>query len=351
MKKFLALLLALVLVLSLAACGQAGSGSSVPESSSAAAQPTPAPESESEAEPVEPASYSIAGLKGPTTMGMVKLMDDAEQGLYDNTYTVTMYGAADEIVPLLSKGELDMAAVPANLAATLYQKLEGKVQVAAVNTLGVLYVVTTGNAEVTSVADLAGKTVYSTGKGTTPEYALNYILTQNGLDPAKDLTIEYKSEATEVLSAMQTAGDAVAVLPQPYVTTAQMQVEGLKVALDLTEEWNKVSPDSALVTGVLLARTDVIEANPAAFDQFLADYQASIEWVNANTADAAQLVAKYEIVPKAEVAEKALPACNITWLAGSEMKDKLSGYLQTLYDQDPASVGGAMPDDGFYYGA
>ena len=349
MKKFLALLLALVLVLSLAACGQAGSGSSVPESSSAAAEPTPAPESESEAEPVEPASYSIAGLKGPTTMGMVKLMDDAEQGLYDNTYTVTMYGAADEIVPLLSKGELDMAAVPANLAATLYQQLEGKVQVAAVNTLGVLYVVTTGNAEVTSVADLAGKTVYSTGKGTTPEYALNYILTQNGLDPAKDLTIEYKSEATEVLSAMQTAGDAVAVLPQPYVTTAQMQVEGLKVALDLTEEWNKVSPDSALVTGVLLARTDVIEANPAAFDQFLADYQASIEWVNANTADAAQLVAKYEIVPKAEVAEKALPACNITWLAGSEMKDKLSGYLQTLYDQDPASVGGAMPDDGFYY--
>ena len=340
-----------MLVLSLAACGQAGSGSSVPESSSAAAEPTPAPESESEAEPVEPASYSIAGLKGPTTMGMVKLMDDAEQGLYDNTYTVTMYGAADEIVPLLSKGELDMAAVPANLAATLYQKLEGKVQVAAVNTLGVLYVVTTGNAEVTSVADLAGKTVYSTGKGTTPEYALNYILTQNGLDPAKDLTIEYKSEATEVLSAMQTAGDAVAVLPQPYVTTAQMQVEGLKVALDLTEEWNKVSPDSALVTGVLLARTDVIEANPAAFDQFLADYQASIEWVNANTADAAQLVAKYEIVPKAEVAEKALPACNITWLAGSEMKDKLSGYLQTLYDQDPASVGGAMPDDGFYYGA
>lgn len=351
MKKFLALLLALVLVLSLAACGQAGSGSSVPESSSAAAEPTAAPESESEAEPVEPASYSIAGLKGPTTMGMVKLMDDAEQGLYDNTYTVTMYGAADEIVPLLSKGELDMAAVPANLAATLYQKLEGKVQVAAVNTLGVLYVVTTGNAEVTSVADLAGKTVYSTGKGTTPEYALNYILTQNGLDPTKDLTIEYKSEATEVLSAMQTAGDAVAVLPQPYVTTAQMQVEGLKVALDLTEEWNKVSPDSALVTGVLLARTDVIEANPAAFDQFLADYQASIEWVNANTADAAQLVAKYEIVPKAEVAEKALPACNITWLAGSEMKDKLSGYLQTLYDQDPASVGGAMPDDGFYYGA
>ena len=351
MKKFLALLLALVLVLSLAACGQAGSGSSVPESSSAAAEPTPAPESESEAEPVEPASYSIAGLKGPTTMGMVKLMDDAEQGLYDNTYTVTMYGAADEIVPLLSKGELDMAAVPANLAATLYQKLEGKVHVAAVNTLGVLYVVTTGNVEVTSVADLAGKTVYSTGKGTTPEYALNYILTQNGLDPAKDLTIEYKSEATEVLSAMQTAGDAVAVLPQPYVTTAQMQVEGLKVALDLTEEWNKVSPDSALVTGVLLARTDVIEANPAAFDQFLADYQASIEWVNANTAYAAQLVAKYEIVPKAEVAEKALPACNITWLAGSEMKDKLSGYLQTLYDQDPASVGGAMPDDGFYYGA
>ena len=348
MKKFVALLLALVLALSLAACGQAGSGSSAPDSSSAAAEPTPAPESEA----FTPASYAIAGLKGPTTMGMVKLMDDAEQGLYDNSYTVTMYGAADEIVPLLSKGELDMAAVPANLAATLYQKLEGKVQVAAINTLGVLYVVTTGDAEVTSVADLAGKTVYSTGKGTTPEYALNYILTQNGLDPAADLTIEYKSEATEVTAMLAEAGEgAVAVLPQPYVTIASTQNENLRVALDLTEEWDKVNAESTLVTGVLVVNSDFAKENEAAFAEFLEDYAASIEYVNANVAEAAELVANYGIVPKAPVAEKALPACTIVYIAGEEMKADLQGYLQVLYDQNPDSVGGALPGDDFYYGA
>lgn len=344
MKRVMSLGLSLALAISLAACS--GSVSEAVSSASATAEPTAAPEAEA---PVT--TFRIAGLKGPTTMGMVKLMSDAEAGETHQDYQVTMYGAADEVVPLLVKGDIDLAAIPANLAANLYNQTEGKVQVAAINTLGVLYVVTTGD-DVKSVKDLKGKTVYSTGKGTTPEYVLNYILKENGIDPEKDLTVEYKSEATEVAAALQAADEgAIAVLPQPYVTAAQSQIEGLNVALDLTEEWNKVSTDSDLVTGVLVASTEFIEQNEAAFEEFLKDYQASIEWVNSNTADAAELVANYGIVAKAPLAQKALPACNITYVDGTEMKTKLSGYLQVLFDQNPKAVGGAMPGDDFYYGA
>lgn len=344
MKRVMSLGLSLALAISLAACS--GSASEAVSSASATAEPTAAPEAEA---PVT--TFRIAGLKGPTTMGMVKLMSDAEAGETHQDYQVTMYGAADEVVPLLVKGDIDLAAIPANLAANLYNQTEGKVQVAAINTLGVLYVVTTGD-DVKSVEDLKGKTVYSTGKGTTPEYVLNYILKENGIDPEKDLTVEYKSEATEVAAALQAADEgAIAVLPQPYVTAAQSQIEGLNVALNLTEEWNKVSTDSDLVTGVLVASTEFIEQNEAAFEEFLKDYQASIEWVNSNTADAAELVANYGIVAKAPLAQKALPACNITYVDGAEMKTKLSGYLQVLFDQNPKAVGGAMPGDDFYYGA
>ena len=344
MKRVMSLGLSLALAISLAACS--GSVSVAVSSASATAEPTAAPEAEA---PVT--TFRIAGLKGPTTMGMVKLMSDAEAGETHQDYQVTMYGAADEVVPLLVKGDIDLAAIPANLAANLYNQTEGKVQVAAINTLGVLYVVTTGD-DVKSVEDLKGKTVYSTGKGTTPEYVLNYILKENGIDPEKDLTVEYKSEATEVAAALQAADEgAIAVLPQPYVTAAQSQIEGLNVALNLTEEWNKVSTDSDLVTGVLVASTEFIEQNEAVFEEFLKDYQASIEWVNGNTADAAELVANYGIVAKAPLAQKALPACNITYVDGAEMKTKLSGYLQVLFDQNPKAVGGAMPGDDFYYGA
>lgn len=344
MKRVMSLGLSLTLAISLAACS--GSVSEAVSSASATAEPTAAPEAEA---PVT--TFRIAGLKGPTTMGMVKLMSDAEAGETHQDYQVTMYGAADEVVPLLVKGDIDLAAIPANLAANLYNQTEGKVQVAAINTLGVLYVVTTGD-DVKSVEDLKGKTVYSTGKGTTPEYVLNYILKENGIDPEKDLTVEYKSEATEVAAALQAADEgAIAVLPQPYVTAAQSQIEGLNVALNLTEEWNKVSTDSDLVTGVLVASTEFIEQNEAAFEEFLKDYQASIEWVNSNTADAAELVANYGIAAKAPLAQKALPACNITYVDGAEMKTKLSGYLQVLFDQNPKAVGGAMPGDDFYYGA
>ncbi len=361
MKKWIAVLLSLCMVLAMAGCA-GGAGASQPSSAqeetveaqqaaqTEAPAPTEAPAEAPGPEQAEP-EFRIAGLKGPTTMGMVKLMKDGEEGKTAQKYQVEMFGTPDEIVPLLKKGELDMAAVPANLAANLYQKLEGQVQAAAINTLGVLYVVSTGQ-DIHSIQDLAGRTVYSTGKGTTPEYVMNYLLEKNGLDPSKDLTLEYKSEATEVLATLKNAEKgAVAVLPQPYVTAAQMQVEGLEPVLDLTEEWNKVSPDSALVTGVLLVRKEVAEQKKEAFESFLSEYKNSIEWVNANVPEAAQLVAEYGIVAKAPIAEKALPACNITYIAGGEMKEKLSGYLAALFEQEPKAVGGKLPADDFYYGA
>ena len=342
MKRIIALLLAVSMVALLAACGQSASSAAASEISSAV--------SETGSQPEQQQTIRVAGLKGPTTMGMVQLMQEQQQQ-ETPAYQVDMYGAVDEIIPLLSKGELDMAAIPANLAAVLYQKTEGQLQGAAVNTLGVLYVVTKDET-VQSVADLAGKTIYSTGKGTTPEYVLNYILSENGIDPQTDVTVEYKSEATEVLATMQAAEQgAIAVLPQPYVTAAQAQVEGLTVALDLTQEWNKVNADSDLITGVLVVRKEFAEQNPQQVQAFLQDYKNSITWVKENTEQAAQLVADYGIVAKAALAQKALPACNLTYLDGSDMKQKLSGYLQVLYEQSPEAVGGSMPGDDFYYGA
>ncbi|NLT48751.1 MAG: ABC transporter substrate-binding protein [Clostridiales bacterium] len=296
----------------------------------------------------EQTTFRIASLKGPTTIGMVKLMNDAEEGMVKHDYQFEVYGTADEIVPKLVNGELDVALVPCNLASVLYNKTEGAVQVAAINTLGVIYVVESGDT-VQSIEDLAGKTVYSTGKGTTPEFALNYVLNQNGIDPGKDVTIEYKSESTEIAAMLETADDTIAVLPQPYVTVVQMQNDKVRVALSLTEEWDKVSTDSSMVTGVVLARKAFIEENPIAFNEFLEEYSASTDYVNANIEEASVWVEKYGIVAKAPIAAKAIPACNITYIDGEEMKTMVSGYLKVLFDANPQSVGGALPDDEFYF--
>ena len=352
-KRIISAFTALALCVSLAACGTTATSSSssadaAPEaaSSAAASSQAAAPEEETPASPeTAGAALRIAGLKGPTTMGLVNLMNSADGANYE----FTMYGAADEIVPLLVKGELDAAAVPANLAATLYQKTEGAVEVACVNTLGVLYILENGET-IQSVADLKGQTIVTTGKGTTPEYVLRYVLSQNGIDPDADVTIEYCSEATEALSQVQAGMASIAMLPQPFVTSALSQVEGLRVALDMNEEWEAVA-GSQLVTGVLVARKDAVEADPAAFEAFLDGYAASVEAANTDLEGTAALCEQYGIVAKAALAQKALPACNIVFETGDQMKTDLVNYFQVLFDADPASVGGALPADDFYYDA
>ncbi|MBQ5312975.1 MAG: ABC transporter substrate-binding protein, partial [Oscillospiraceae bacterium] len=243
--------------------------------------------------------------------------------------------------------ELDIAAVPANLASVLYNNTEGKIQILAINNLGVLYVVEQGET-IKTFADLKGKTIYSTGKGTTPEYALNYLLTQNGVDPAADVTIEWKSEAAEIVAVLKQNPDAIAVLPQPFVTAAQSQVEGLKVALSFNDEWNALGNGSSLVTGVIVARKAFVEENPAQVAAFLDEFKASTEYINTNVEEGAVLVENL-IGVKAGVAKKAIPNCNIKFFEGEEMKTVVSGYLQTLFDQNPKAVGGKMPADDFYY--
>lgn len=301
----------------------------------------PAALAESEAAPVR-----VGALKGPTGMGMVEMMENQA-----DTYEFTLAGAPDEIVPLLVKGELDIAAVPANLASVLYNNTEGKVRVLAINTLGVLYIMERGES-ITSVADLKGRTLVSAGKGSTPEYALNYILRGNGLDPEKDLTIEYKSEHAECLAAMLQDETLVAMLPQPFATVAMGKAEDLRPAIDLTEAWDELQADaeapSTLITGVVVARADFIEQNPEAVAKFMEDYRQSVIFVQQNEHDAAQLIGQFDIF-EAGPAEKALPYCNITFIDGEDMKGLLSGYLAVLFEAEPASVGGALPNEDFYY--
>lgn len=338
-----------LLVLALAAGALAGCGSQSGDDSKKGEDQTTQEQQEQKAEPVD---VNIAALKGPTAMGMVKFMDDVDKGeVDDENYNFQIAASADEVTPKLVQGELDIAAVPANLASVLYNNTKGQVQVLAVNTLGVLYIVENGET-VQSAADLKGKTIYASGKGSTPEYALNYILTENGIDPASDVTIEWKSEHSECVAALANDPSGIAMLPQPFVTTAQTKNPDIRVALDLTEEWDKIQEDkeekSALLTGVVVARSEFVKENPEAVANFLDHYKESVDYVNDNTDDAAKLVGQYEIVTE-DVAKKALPECNIVCITGDEMKEQLSGYLQVLLDANAQSIGGALPEDDFYY--
>ena len=294
---------------------------------------------------LNPTNVKVAALKGPTAMGMVKLMDESKSSSVNgNNYEFKIVGAPTEITPMLVKGEVDIAALPANLAAVIFNSTEGKVQVIAVNTLGVLYICENGNS-VNSLEDLKGKTIYSSGKGSTPEYALNFILEKNGLS---NLPIEWKSEHTECVAALLKDPNAVALLPQPFATTAMVQNPSIRIALDLNKEWDKVSPESALLTGVVVARTEFIKENKKAVDNFLESYKMSTEFVNTNINEGSRLIGEIGIIPE-KVAQKALPYCNIVCITGDEMKAILPGYLKVLFDANPKSVGGVLPSEEFYY--
>ncbi len=355
MKKLSLIIALLISVLTLTACtaqDEDPGKENTAQDITATAVPTKAPSQEESpsltAEPVAKKDIRIAALKGPTAIGMVKVMEDASVGTTTNNYNFTVAGAADEISVGLVKGDFDIAAIPCNLAAVLYNKTQGKLKVAGINTLGVLYIVETGDS-IKKVEDLKGKTIYSTGLGTTPQYTLNYLLTAHGIDPEKDVTIEYKTEATEVAALLSEADDAIAMLPQPYVTTVMMNNEKVKVALDVAEEWEAVSKDgSSVVTGVVVARSEFVENNKEAFDSFLSEYADSAAYVNENVEEASTLVEKFDIF-KAAVIKKALPYCNITLIRGEDMRTKVTGYLTVLYNQNAQAVGGALPNDDFYY--
>ena len=331
MKKMISAVLALALVWTLAACG----GSK---------QPAPADNT--------PVDMNVYVLSGPTGIGAVNLRAKAEAGeKLSNNYHVTMTGANDEVVAAVSKGEADIACVATNLASVLYNKTEGGVKVLAVNTLGVLSILTNGT-ELSAVSDLKGKTVYSPGQGANPEYILRYVLQGNGLDPDTDLTIRFVGEGSELLTVWESEPDAVIMAPQPVATALLAQNENAVKAFDMTEEWDKIAGDeSKLMMGCVIVRSAFLEEHPQAVEGFLTDYAASIEAAQTDLEGTAALCEQYGIIAKAPLAQKAIPQCGLTYVAGAEMKEQLTGYLTVMFDANPKSVGGQLPGDDFFYGA
>ena len=346
-RRFLSFFLVLLLLFTLAGCQNPSSQED--SNKDPAQQEQQKTEGKTPEKNTDDVTIRVAGLKGPTAMGMVKMMDDSAKGKSQGNYAFTLAGAPEELTGPIVQGQFDIAAVPTNLAATLYNKTQGKVQLAALNTLGVLYIVETGDT-IQSVEDLRGRTIYATGKGSTPEYALHYVLSQNGLTPGKDVQVEYKTEHSE-LAALLAAGQAdLALLPQPFVTSVLAQNENARTALDLTQLWEDASQGKSVLTmGCLLVQKSFAQEHPQALAAFLKEYQESVGYVTdeKNLDEVSTLIEEQGIIKKA-VAQEALPQCNIVFITGEEMKTMTQGFLQVLFQADPTSMGGTLPGDDFY---
>ncbi len=294
-----------------------------------------------------PDAIRVFTLKGPTGMGMAKMISDAN-GDESSPYQFTVAASPDEVTAEIINGNYDIAALPTNLAAVLYSKTGGELKVAAVNTLGVLYVLENGNT-IQSVADLNGKTIYATGQASTPEYVLNYILDANNVKA----DVIYLTEHSELATQMTAGSVAIGMLPVPNATTVLNGNKDVRIALNLTEEWEKAAAakgdDGALYQGCVVVRREFAEKYPKTVEAFLNEYKASVDFVNNTPEEASKVIAEIGIIPAAPVALKAIPNANIVCITGSEMKTGLAGFFTVLHKFNPASVGGKLPDDAFYY--
>ena len=339
LKKLLSAALAAALVLSLAACGKkdqpAQSGSQSASQSGTASQEVD----------FSGVKIRVAAMNGPTGMGMARLADQVRNDMLPYECDVTFSGSPDDVRAGLLSGELDIAAVPVNMAAALYNKTGGEILTLAANTLGVLYIVEKGDT-VQSMADLAGKKILAAGQGSTPEYVINYLLEKNGLTDSVE--VEYVSEHAEAVTQMAAGGADLILVPEPFVTTALSKVEGARVALDLTQEWAKVS-DADMVMDCLVVSKTFAQEHPDALDAFMDDYAASADYCTGHTAEAAALIEKFGIMGSAALAEKAIPNCNIVCVTGQEMADMVTGMLTVLFDANPKSVGGSLPGEEMFY--
>lgn len=347
-RRILAALMAAALLL-LSGCGAGNTDAGAPaEDTAAADQNNAQTEEELPSDAGEPAEIAyedgfvtkVASLSGPTSMGLSLLMTEGNEH-----YDFQVYTAANEIVPLLAKGEVDVALIPANLAANVSNQTDGAVQVMNINTLGVLEVIAPASLTVSGMEDLQGKTVYlaATGKGATPEAAARTLLQAAGIE---DVNLDFSNpEPANVVAALAADPEAIAILPQPFATVAVQQNEALEIKCSLGEEWSRLMADgSQLVTGVTVARTDYLENHPDAAARFALDQAASVEAVNADPAAAGAAIEELGIV-KAPIAEKAIPRCNLVCITGDELRQVLEAYLQTLYDFDPALLGGSIPEE------
>ena len=338
MKKFLSLILALIMILSMAACSNEPIEPEEPVSSEAEVPEEP---TEPEVSEFSGAEVKVGMLKGPTGMGAAWLMEQDELGLTLNNYEFTVAGAADELTGQLVQGGLDIAALPTNAISALYNKTEGKIVCLGVNTMGVLYILENGES-ISSIANLEGKTVLASGKGSTAESVLNYLLAENSVNAE----IYWASEHTEAATLAITGEYDVVMLPEPFVTNVMSKNAGLRVALNLSEEW-KMLTGGVMTMGGIAVRKEFLEQNPEAVAEFVKDYGMSIDFTNENPAEAGVLIEKFEIAAAA-VAEKAIPRCSIVWLTGEQYHTVLKNFLSVLFEANPASIGGNMPGEDFY---
>lgn len=339
MKKYVALISAvLLLVAMLAGCGN------TPDTSDPVS------------DPAKKATVNVTAIAGPTGVGLVSLMDKDAQGTSTNDYTFNVVSAPEQAVAAITNGSADIAAVPTNLAATLFKKTDGKVQVLAINTMGVLHILANGE-DIKQVTDLKGKTIYTSGQGANPEYILKYVLERNGLTPGKDVKIEFVADNDTLATLMINGTAKIAMVPEPKAAAVLMQNKNVKRVLNMTTEWykedgkipqaNKI--ESTLVMGCVIARTEFIQQNPQVVRDFLAEYKTSIETVTADVDAAATLCETYQIIPKAAIAKAAIPYCGLTYLDGLDLRRELHAYLNVLYGYDPSSIGGQIPGVDFYY--
>lgn len=324
----------------IAGCSPSGEGTGSEAAASSSASEAAQQEGVSEEVAAEADALRIGSLKGPTSVGLASMMTQ-DQGVF------TVAASADEIAPKLVQGELDIALVPANLAATLYQKTNGGIRVLDVNTLGVLYAVSA--ADVDDVEDLRGRTVYMTGKGTVPEYTVRAVLDASGVSP-DEVDIQFRSEPAEVAALIAQDPEAVGILPQPYATAATLKNEALRQRIDLTVAWEEATGGDrgSLITGVTIAKADTVEAKREAIDEFIARHEASATVAQDDPDAIASEVVELGIIDNEQIAKAAIPKCNVVCLTGSEMEAALAGYLDVLYQLDPTAVGGALPGAEFY---
>ena len=339
LKKLLSAALVAALVLSLAACGKkdqpAPSGSQSASQSGTASQEVD----------FSGVKIRVAAMNGPTGMGMARLADQVRNDMLPYECDVTFSGSPDDVRAGLLSGELDIAAVPVNMAAALYNKTGGEILTLAANTLGVLYIVEKGDT-VQSMADLAGKKILAAGQGSTPEYVINYLLEKNGLTGSVE--VEYVSEHAEAVTQLAAGSADLILVPEPFVTTALSKLEGARVALDLTQEWAKVS-DADMVMGCLVVSKAFAEADPQALRHFMTQYAVSADYCTSHPAEAAVFIEEFGIMGSAALAEKAIPNCNIVCVTGREMVDMVTGMLAVLFDADPKSVGGSLPGEEMFW--
>ncbi|NLX89981.1 MAG: ABC transporter substrate-binding protein [Firmicutes bacterium] len=283
---------------------------------------------------------NVGVLQGPTGMGIVKLMEE-------ENYNIEIVGSPDDLIGKIITGEIDLAAMPTNMASILYQRTGQKIQLLAINTLGVLYILENGE-EIGTIADLKGKTLYVSGKGATPDYVIQYLLEEHGLTPGKDVILDFSTQHADLAAIMAAGQHDLALLPQPHVTSVLMQNKDVRIALDLTKEWKDIL-NAELPMGVLIGQKDFIDSNENLLSAFLEEYQKSIEFVNTNTDEAAELIAKHKILPNAQIAKNAIPYSNIVYIDAQSGKSSLHEFFSILYAYNPESIGGQIPDDGFYY--